>query len=80
MQDTLNYKITTVINNWFDNYEQDYDYDKAYFKPVDTIFYCNQCQTHKSIKLQVLMYDSQNRPRYRCKDCASKVKKGINHD
>jgi hypothetical protein len=74
MQDNLNYKIMCTINNWF-NYEEDYDYDSAYFKPVDNTFYCNHCQTHKSVKLQQVTFDSLNRKQIRCTACASRITK-----
>lgn len=75
MQDHINYKITTKINNWFANDNEVWDYDSTYYKPADTTFYCNHCQTHKSIKLQKVTFDSLNRKQVRCTACASKITK-----
>jgi hypothetical protein len=77
MQDHINYKITTKINNWFANDNEVWDYDSTYYKPADTTFYCNHCQTHKSIKLQKVTFDSLNRKQVRCTACASKITKPI---
>ena len=77
MQDHINYKITTKINNWFANDNEVWDYDSTYYKPADTTFYCNHCQTHKSIKLQKVTFDSLNRKLVRCTSCASKITKPI---
>jgi predicted Zn finger-like uncharacterized protein len=77
MQDHINYKITTKINNWFANDNEVWDYDSTYYKPADTTFYCNHCQTHKSVKLQKVTFDSLNRKLVRCTSCASKITKPI---
>jgi len=77
MQDSINYKINFKINAWFDSGCDDWDYDSAYFKPADTTFYCNHCQTHKSIKLQKTTFDSLNRKQIRCAACASRITKPI---
>lgn len=77
MQDSLNYKIQCRINNWFESGCDDWDYDSTYFKPADTTFYCNHCQTHKSVKLQKVTFDSLNRKLVRCTSCASKITKPI---
>jgi predicted SprT family Zn-dependent metalloprotease len=77
MQDNINYKIMTKINNWFANDNEVWDYDSTYYKPADTTFYCNHCQTHKSIKLQKVTFDSLNRKLVRCTSCASKITKPI---
>ena len=77
MQDHINYQITTKINNWFANDNEVWDYDSTYYKPADTTFYCNHCQTHKSIKLQKVTFDSLNRKLVRCTSCASKITKPI---
>jgi hypothetical protein len=77
MQDHINYKITTKINNWFANDNEVWDYDSTYYKPADTTFYCNHCQTHKSIKLQKVTFDSLNRKQIRCTSCASKITKPV---
>jgi predicted SprT family Zn-dependent metalloprotease len=77
MQDHINYRIMTKINNWFANDNEVWDYDSTYYKPADTTFYCNHCQTHKSIKLQKVTFDSLNRKLVRCTSCASKITKPI---
>ena len=75
MQDNINYRIVTKINNWFANDNEVWDYDSTYYKPADTTFYCNHCQTHKSIKLQKVTFDSLNRKQIRCTTCASRITK-----
>jgi superfamily II helicase len=77
MQDNINYRIVTKINNWFANDNEVWDYDSTYYKPADTTFYCNHCQTHKSIKLQKTTFDSLNRKQIRCAACASRITKPI---
>ena len=77
MQDHINYKIQCKINNWFANDNEVWDYDSTYYKPADTTFYCNHCQTHKSIKLQKVTFDSLNRKQVRCTACASKITKPV---
>jgi len=77
MQDNINYKIMTKINNWFANDNEVWDYDSTYYKPADTTFYCNHCQTHKSVKLQKVTFDSLNRKLVRCTSCASKITKPV---
>jgi DNA-directed RNA polymerase subunit RPC12/RpoP len=77
MQDNINYRIVTKINNWFANDNEVWDYDSTYYKPADTTFYCNHCQTHKSIKLQKTTFDSLNRKQIRCTACASRITKPI---
>ena len=78
MQDSISYKITQTINNWFADDYQNLDYDETAIRSIipDTI-YCASCATRKSIHLITFTYDVRNRKVSKCKQCVNKITKGV---
>ena len=78
MQEYLNYKVSTVIDNWFKHDYDNLDYDAgAPREAIADTAYCAWCNSRKSVSLMTYTYDTSNRKVAKCKACASKITKGV---